>query len=72
MGKIVFKILFTIVLVLTESAIIYWCWNAIAPIYFPMLPKIWQAIPYWNMFCLVYVLRAFSAVLRYPIPEIPK
>lgn len=49
--KIAFNIAFAIVTAIPFS----FCWNRLAPIYFNIIPEIYQNIPFWHMAGLLLI-----------------
>lgn len=41
----------------------YFLWNALAPTYFFFLPKVYWAIPFWDVFGLIWLLSALRSLL---------
>jgi len=47
---------FSILASVSLSVPFYFCWNAVAPVYFYFLPEIYHNIPFWSCVALFVVI----------------
>lgn len=54
------------------GALIFWLsWNYIAPTLFSFLSEAWLHLSYLEAFCLLFVVRTLTVIVRDPGPKIP-
>ena len=64
------QVSFKIVFALVNGLVFCIAWNAIAPIYFPFLPEIWQNLPYFKVVGFWLIIGYIGSFIQMLTPKI--
>lgn len=61
--RLTMDFIFAMLFVMLGSWFFCLTWNRVAPTYFYWLPKVYQNIPFWDAFCLLFAVRSITGCL---------
>lgn len=64
-----YKLFIRLLMIAISATIFMYCWNYVAPTHLSALPIAWQSLTWLQAFCLLFILRIITGIVRFEMPE---